>query len=1228
MLAAAGITDPTAPGTLNITGSTVNLTANNGGISADVNASTVVNANSSAANGAIRLQSDSGNLPLGVITAGTGSVSLTGATGISDSNGAGTLNVTGGIVTLVASSGGIATDVNASTAVNADSSAANGAITLQSDSGNLPLGVITSGTGTVSLTGATGIADTNGAGTLNITGGVVTVKAINGSIATDVNASTAVNADTSTTNGSITLQSDSGNLPLGVINAGTGTVSLTGAAGITDSTAPGTLNITGSTVTLVASNGGISADVNASTVVNADSSAANGAIRLQSDSGNLPLGIITSGTGTVSLTAATSVTDTNGTGTLNITGGVVTVKATNGSIATDVNASTAVNADTSATNGPIKIQSDTGNLPLGVINAGTGTVTLTGAAGITDSTAPGTLNITGSTIILVASSGGISADVNASTVVNADSSAANGALRLQSDSGTLPLGIVTAGTGSVTLNSANGITDTNGVGTLNITGGVVTLTASGAITTDVNAVTSVSADSSAANGAITLQSDTGNLPLGLVNAGTGAVTLTGTAALTDSNGAGTPNITGGVVTLKADAGGIATDVNAATLVNADSSAANGAIRLQSDAGNLPQGLINAGAGNVLLVAAAGITDPSGPGTLNVNGSTVSLTANGGGIASNVNASTAVNANSSAGNGAITLQSISGNLPLGVVTAGAGTVSLIGVSGITDTNGAGTLNITGSTVTLKANGAGIATDVNASTAVNADSSATNGNISLQSDSGNLPLGVITAGTGTVTLTATGAITDSTVPGTLNITGSTVNLLAANGGISADVNPSTVVNANSSTANGAIRLQSDSGNLPLGVIAAGTGTVSLTGATGIADTNGAGTLNITGGVVTLVASTGGITTDVNASTAVNANSSAGNGALSLQSDSGNLPLGVITAGTGTVSLTGATGITDTLAASTLNVTGGVVTLDAKNGGITTDVNASTDVNADRSTANGALSLTSAASLPLGTIKAGTGSVTLSTAGTGSQTPTGSITGNQLLLLGTGSFQLTNSANQVTSLAATTNGAINYTNFDALNIAANGSTPGVSSTAGSVAITTLSGNLLVNGPVTTANQPIQLSAAASETLAANVTAGTGLVTLTAAAPSSQTAGAISAASLQLLGTGSYTLMDATNSVSHLAANVGFGISFTNAGALSVDTAGTSTGITTTGPVALTNLAGNLSVNSAVTSNGNPITLNSAGAVNLAANVQATGSTMTLTAATASNQTAGAPSPPARCS
>ena len=75
-----------------------------------------------------------------VINAGSGTVTLTAATNVTDTNGAGTLNITGGVVTLKANNGGISTDVNAGTSVSADSSAANGAITLQSDSGNLPLG--------------------------------------------------------------------------------------------------------------------------------------------------------------------------------------------------------------------------------------------------------------------------------------------------------------------------------------------------------------------------------------------------------------------------------------------------------------------------------------------------------------------------------------------------------------------------------------------------------------------------------------------------------------------------------------------------------------------------------------------------------------------------------------------------------------------------------------------------------------------------------------------------------------------------------------------------------------------------------------------------------------------------------------------------------------------------------------------------------------------------------
>ena len=377
-----------------------------------------------------------GNAALEAITSGiAGTITVAANNGaITDANGAGTLNLSSGTATL-SGAGGINTDVNATTAVNANTSAANGAIILRSDSGNLPLGVINAGTGTVTLTGATGITDSTGPGILNITGSTVTLVASNGGIAADVKASTVVKADSSAGNGTISLQSVTGNLPLGAIKAGTGTVSLTGATGITDTLAAGTVNITGGIVTLVASNGGIATDVNASTAVNADSSAANGALSLTSVTGNLPLGVVTAGPGTVTLLAATGITDTLATGTLNITGGLVNLTASSGGIAADVNASTAVNANSSAANGAINLQSVTGNLPLAVMNAGTGTVTLTGATGITDTTAAGTLNITGSTVTLTAKGGGISADVNASTAVNANSSTANGTIRLQSDSG-------------------------------------------------------------------------------------------------------------------------------------------------------------------------------------------------------------------------------------------------------------------------------------------------------------------------------------------------------------------------------------------------------------------------------------------------------------------------------------------------------------------------------------------------------------------------------------------------------------------------------------------------------------------------------------------------------------------------------------------------------------------------------------------------------------------------
>jgi len=141
--------------------------------------------------------------------------------------------------------------------------------------------------------------------------------------------------------------------------------------------------------------------------------------------------------------------------------------------------------------------------------------------------------------------------------------------------------------------------------------------------------TAVSTDGAATND-ISLTATKGSVTVDDVNAGlAGNVTISAGTSI-DEAGAGDPgaDIAGAVVSLTANNGGIgvgnAIEFNAATKVNADSSAAGGDIALVSTAAT-PIGLINAGSGNVTLDSAGDITDADADVAVDIIANNVTIT---------------------------------------------------------------------------------------------------------------------------------------------------------------------------------------------------------------------------------------------------------------------------------------------------------------------------------------------------------------------------------------------------------------------------------------------------------------------------------------------------------------------------------------------------------------------------------------------------------------------------
>src|SRR5438128_1771879 len=188
-------------------------------------------------------------------------------------------------------------------------------------------------------------------------------------------------------------------------------------------------------------------------------------------------------------------------------------------------------------------------------------------------------------------------------------------------------------------------------------------------------------------------------------------------------------------------------------------------------------------------------------------------------------------------------------------------------------------------------------------------------------------------------------------------------------------------------------------------------------------------------------------------------------------------------------------------------------------------------------------------------GTGNLTLNVVGPVTQVSGNVITAAGLQLLGSGTVTLNDSGNNVSTLAANYNGPITYTNANNLTIGTATDGPsamtasGITTSNDDVKLTVLAGGLTIG--------------AVADAGADDVTLGTGTFPTRRSSDLTQVSGnVITAAGLQLLGSGTVTLNDSGNNVITLAANYNGPIGYTDADALTIGTVGTSIGITTGNP------------------------------------------------------------------
>ncbi|MDA1048948.1 MAG: hypothetical protein O3C40_00510, partial [Planctomycetota bacterium] len=446
----------------------------------------------------------------------------------------------------------------------------------------------------------------------------------------------------------------------------TATATLTSAGTINSVTDDATADVVAATINLIAAVGGIGTasilDVTATTQLNADTVTGDDGNIVIDSIGNATVGLIDAGAGNVTLDSTGDIDSTTDDGTADVVGATVNLLAAVGGIGTgsilDVTATTQLNADTvTGDDGNIVIDS-IGNATVGLIDAGAGNVTLDSTGDIDSTADDGTADVVGATVNLLAAVGGIGTgsilDVTATTQLNADTDAGDDANIVIDGIGTLPLGIVDAGTagGNVTLDSTDQITDAlvgdgaananiigsdlqlvavNGVGAtdaidtlvaradiVNTTAGAVFVDNFGAFTlVDLNADTfSVSAPNS--NGRISASS-----PLTIVNNASTGGNFTYLAADDATDGAGQEDNlvisnVNGAITVAADGnltlqGGDVVQIQSTTNVAANNA---GVLTIDVDNANLPGGNADVGGGNVIIAG-----NVSGANGIQVNGGT-------------------------------------------------------------------------------------------------------------------------------------------------------------------------------------------------------------------------------------------------------------------------------------------------------------------------------------------------------------------------------------------------------------------------------------------------------------------------------------------------------------------------------------------------------------------------------------------------------------------------------
>ncbi len=1159
---------------------TAGAAGNNAGGSAGV--ISITNATSgSISTGALTTQTgaSTGTAAAGAAGSITVTNSATGvATTLGNMNTAGLANGNGGAVTITTtgtlSAGTIAT--GGGTALAGTSGRNAGAVTVNASGAITALGIVTASGSAGVLTG-----DQSGGN-----GAVVGITAVGGISAVAMTASGggAVGTNANGGNaGTITVSnSGTGNITTGALAAstgaaiGTGTVTA-GSISVTNTAAAGNLTTAALTTT-----GGTFGHGGAVTL-SALGTVATGGAAITTSGGTTLTGNVGRNAGTVSITGAgltlgastLTASGSAGIGTDQKGGNGAAISLTSTAGMTGTGAIIASGGAGSAANGAggnagsiTALNSTAGAISLGALTASTGAALGNGAGGtagfisVTNNAAGANL----STLALSTAGGAggnggnvtlaSQADVTVTGALNTSGVVLAAGTRAGSNAGSVTLtGANRSITGAITASgsAANGINQAGG------NAGAVSITGAGTLgTSTINAQTGAATGIGigGAVGPITLTGS--NATIGALstagnangNGGAVSITTTGTLALAGanaSNGAG-GTVRGDVTLL---AGGAITQSGAIMTRNLSAttaSAGGAAITLSNTAND---------AITVNLQVKDGTT--AAPGTNNANAA-ISYTD------SNAVAVSSINSGTGGSAGDVTLLAGGALTQTGAIKAATLTATTANTTAITLTNtgnDVATVNLQARTGTVAAPGtvnANVAvqyTDVNgfAISGINNGASGTAGAVTLLAGGSITQTGAVNAATLNATLTGS---TSALNLGTQTNNIAQLNAITAPGGFTlTNGNNNVIVNGNITATNNAVSIDAGTGAYTQNAnidISAGTGPITVIANTVAIVANAGGDALTTSGTLTLKPKAAGQAMSLAGAAAFDL-SAAEFTAISTGA-TGPIVIGD-TASTGVLTIGGAVNLTGkTLTLNAGSITdAGVQTITAQN--VTLNANGqigTSNVNGiDIAASNLSINTTGNANafVRTGAINMGAGGSTLGS-GTLDLTATGAVTQT----VGTGNI---------------TAGTLNVkTLVDA------GAAITLTNNANDAAVVNLKTRNLAD--TSNAAGVIQYSDATGFDVAAIATTSNATLSATGAVTQS---GAIAATGLALTGTGgAYTLNDAGNAITTLAANTG-SINYRQSGELFVGTVGV-VGVATTGTARIetTGAASNLTLNNAVTS------------------------------------------------